>query len=129
MRATEFITETKTPLVKTDIKLNPENEASLPGTHRVAGTADRLYDLCRVMMFVAGSDGINFPNVPQQSWAGRNNTAHPYTKHEAEMLKHAYKLANVEWQDALAPNEDNKSKELENTYVRSPINPFKGYYR
>lgn len=127
MRAYEFISEAKVKLVKTGVKLHPEAEASLPGTHRVAGTADRLYDLCRVMMFVAGSDGVNFPHVPQQSWAGRNNTAHPYTKREAEMLKHAYKLANVEWQDALEPNEHNSSVELDDTHARSPVKPFGGY--
>ena len=127
MRAYEFISEAKVALVKTGVKLRPEAEASLPGTHRVAGTADRLYDLCRIMMFVAGSDGVNSPHVPQQSWAGRNNTAHPYTKHEAEMLKHAYQLANVEWEDALAPNRDNKSVECDDTNVDSPVKPFRGY--
>lgn len=127
MRAYEFISEAKTKLVKTGIKLHPEAQASLPGAHRVAGTADRLYDLCRVMMYVAGSDGVNFPNTPQQSWAGRNNTAHPYTKREAEMLKHAYELANVEWQDALHPNEHNSSEELADANKNSPLNPFRGY--
>lgn len=127
VRAHEFISEAKTQLVKTGVKLPPEPEASLPGTHRVAGTADRLYDLCRVMMFVAGSDGVNFPHVPQQSWAGRNNTAHPYTKREADMLKHAYQLAQVEWQDALDPNTDNRSEEMHDTHKRSPVRPFGGY--
>ena len=129
MRADEFISEAKVKLVKTGLKPHSEALASLPGAHRVAGTADRLYDLCRVMMFVAGSDGVAHQHVPQQSWAGRNNTAHPYTKREAEMLKHAYELANVEWQDALDPNEDNSSVELNDTHKRSPVKPFKGYSR
>lgn len=129
MRADEFISEAKTVLVKTGLKPSPETLAALPGAHRVAGTADRLYDLCRVMMYVAGSDGVNFPHTPQQSWAGRNNTAHPYTKHESDMLKHAYQLANVEWQDALDPNENNTSEEMHDTHKRSPVKPFKGYSR
>lgn len=127
MRAYEFITETV--IVKTGLKPNPESVAAAPGAHRVAGTADRLYDLCRVMMFVAGSDGVNFPTTPQQSWAGRNNTAHPYTKREADMLKHAYLLAGVEWQDVLDHNADNKSIEMSDTNKQSPIKPFKGYSR
>lgn len=129
MRAKEFINEAVKNIVKNGIKLPKEHEASLPGTHRVAGTADRLYDLNRVMQFVAISDGINFPPIPQQSWAGRNNTAHPYTKLEAEMLKHAYRMANVDWEDALCPNPNNESQELNDTNRNSPIKSFKGYKR
>lgn len=129
MRAREFINEAVTNIVKNGIKLPKEHEASLPGTHRLAGTADRLYDLNRVMQFVAIADGINFPPIPQQSWAGRNNTAHPYTKIEAEMLKHAYRMANVDWEDALRPNPNNESQELKDTNKSSPIKSFKGYNR
>ena len=114
-------------IVKNHIKPPREHEAASPGTHRVAGTADRLYDLNRIMMFVAGSDGKTIPHVPVQSWAGRNNTAHPYTREETEMLKHAYKLAEVEWQDALHPNPDNRSAELTDTNKISPVSKFRGY--
>ena len=116
-------------IVKNRIKPPREHEAASPGTHRVAGTADRLYDLNRVMMFVAASDGKNVPHIPQQSWAGRNNTAHPYTPEELEMLKHAYQLAEVEWQDALHPNPDNKSQELPDINRASPVCGFQGYPR
>lgn len=126
MRAKEFIQETK-KIVKTGIKPHKEAVAAMPGSHRVAGTADRIYDLNRVMMYVAASDGKIFPKMPQQSWAGRNNTAHPYTKIESEMLKHAYRLANVEWDDVLAPNQENKSIESTDIHKSSPIVSFKGY--
>ena len=109
--------------------MNKESESSLPGTHRVAGTADRHYDLARVMMYVAGSDGKNFPGIPQQSWVGRNNTAHPYSKIESEMLKHAYQMADVEWDDVLKPNSDNKSIEMRTINNVSPMKAFSGYKR
>ena len=43
--------------------------------------ADRVYELNRVMMAVASSDGVNplSPEVDAESWAGRNNIAVPYT--------------------------------------------------
>lgn len=125
MRAKEFIKENA--IVKTGLKPHKEAQAAMPGSHRVAGTADRLYDLNRVMMYVATSDGKKFPKVPQQSWVGKNNTAHPYTQIEAEMLKHAYKLAGIEWDDILKPNPKNKSIETTEINKSSPVSAFKGY--
>jgi hypothetical protein len=126
MRAREFIVEADA-IVKTGLKPHKEAESAMPGTHRVAGTADRLYDLNRIMIYVASTDGKKCPPIPRQSWAGKNNTAHPYTRVEAEMLKHAYKLAGAEWQDVLAPNQKNKSIESDEVHKISPINSFKGY--
>jgi len=128
MRAKEFITESD-QIVKTGIKPHKHAEAVMPGSHRVAGTADRVYDLNRVMMYVAATDGKVCPKVPKQSWAGKNNTAHPLTDVEANMLKHAYKLAGVEWDDILAPNQKNLSIEPDDTNKTSPMNSFKGYKR
>lgn len=126
MRAIEFITE-DTKEVKTGIKMQKQFDASLPGTHRVAGTADRHYDLGRIMQIVAASDGKHFPVMPEESWAGRNNTAHPYTKVEADMLKHAYQLYGTDYDDVLKPNTENKSRELKDINLTSPVKPFKGY--
>lgn len=126
MRANEFILEA-TSIVKIKQRPNKDAEAVMPGAHRVAGTQDRTYDLNRIMMMLAGTDGKNCEHVPVQSWAGKNNTAHPYTLKELEMLKHAYKLAGAEWDDALYPNPENKSVEPDDMQTKSPINPFKGY--
>lgn len=127
MRAYEFINESK--LIKTGIKPHKDILMVMPGTHRVAGTADRLYDLNRIMLYVAMTDGESCPSIDSESWAGRNNTAHPYTPLEVKMLKKAYQMANVEWDDVLSPNEKNKSLEPNDTYSVSPINGFKGYKR
>lgn len=125
MRAYEFLLEAS--VVKIKQKPDKDAEAVMPGAHRVAGTADRTYDLNRIMMLLAGTDGKNCEHVPLQSWAGKNNTAHPYTLKELEMLKHAYALAGAEWDDALYPNPDNKSVEPEDSQTKSPINQFAGY--
>lgn len=119
MRAKEFVLEDVN--VHTGVKMRRSAEHAMPGVHRVSGTADRLYDLNRVMMMVACADGITQPDLPQESWAGRNNTAHPYTREEADMLKHAYAAANVAWDDVLKPNPDNKSRENPAVYKISPV--------
>lgn len=119
MRAQEFIAEAKE--VHTGIKPDQSAEYAMPGAHRVAGTADRLYDLLRVMMNVAASDGKNKTPMPQESWAGRNNVSVPYTPEEAAMLKLAYDQAGVFWDDAIAPNKLNRSEERPDTYKTSPV--------
>ena len=83
----------------------------MPSAHLVAGTADRIYDLYRLTLRTSCADGVNAPKFEPESWVGRNNTAHPYTKEEANMLKHAYKSTGVKWTDKLFPNPLNKSAE------------------
>lgn len=86
---------------------------------------DRTYDLNRVMMAVALTDGTTVPDLSSESWVGKNNTAHPFTKVEQDMLKMAYKAAGIPFTDLNAG--DLKSKELDSTQDQSPIKPFKGY--
>jgi hypothetical protein len=126
MRAHEFINEDN--VTRNGKKPNKNTEATMTGAHRAGGSKDRGYDLNRLMQYVASSDGESFVNEPDdQSWVGRNNTAHPYTKEEARMLKHAYKAQGLEWDDVLKPNPKNKSVEPKDTSTTSPIKPFGGY--
>lgn len=86
--------------------------------------ADRIYELNRVMMAVACSDGVNplSPEVDAESWAGRNNIAIPYTPEEQAMLKQAFGVVGSHYQDL--NNGDLKSKELKSTNTVSPaLNP------
>lgn len=129
MRAREFLDERKHPIVKNGLKPERSAEFAMPGAHRVAGTADKTYDLSRIMQMVAGTDGKTMPPVSDQSWVGRNNTAHPYTKIEADMLKKTYKSLGLKWDDAIKPNPDNKSREHPHIDNTSPIKSFKGYPR
>jgi len=127
MRAQEFIVEDS--IVHSGVKPHKDQEKVMPSAHRVAGTADRTYDLNRIMQIVAGADGKTMPLIPKQSWAGKNNTAHPYTKEESNMLKHAYKAYGADWDDALAPNDEEKSLEPDDVHNISPVKGFAGYPR
>lgn len=120
MRAREFIFEKKVG------KLTKRHQQSTVGLHVFANSNfDRSYDLNRVMMAVAATDGTFVPKLDQESWAGKFNTAHAYTETEADMLKQAYKAAGIEYKDL--NQGDHESKELETANVKSPIKPFKGY--
>lgn len=83
--------------------------------------ADRVYELNRVMMAVASSDGVNplSPEVDAESWAGRNNIAVPYTELEQEMLVQAFGAVGSHYQDL--NKGDLKSKELTVVNKDSPV--------
>lgn len=119
MRAHEFINESAA-------KPSKRQQQSTVGLNLFATTQfDRTYDLNRVMMAVASTDGNTVPDLDKESWVGKNNTAHPYTKAEQDMLKIAYQVAGIPFNDLNAG--DLKSKELDSTQDQSPIKPFKGY--
>lgn len=121
MRAREFITEQYNKG-----KIANRQQQSTVGLNVFAiSQADRIYDLNRVMMAVASTDGKNIPDLSSESWVGKNNTAHPYTEVEQDMLKIAYKAAGIPFKDLNKGDLD--SKELESTQYQSPIKPFKGY--
>jgi hypothetical protein len=127
MRAAEFITE---DTVHNGFTPRLSAHHAMPGAHRVGGTADRLYDLNRIMMYVASSDGDNEVDLDYESWAGKNTLAFPYTEHELKMLKKAYKHLGIRWDDVLHPNPDNQSQEVPGKIqTQSPVKGFKGYPR
>lgn len=122
MRATEFILENKKG------KITKRQQQPTRGLNIFADNQfDRTYDLNRVMMAVACSDGVNPINMDSESWVGKNNSAHPYTKEEQDMLKLAYKAAGITYKDLNKGDLD--SEELESTNTQSTIKPFKGYKR
>jgi hypothetical protein len=80
------------------------------------------------MMAVACADGSNTPlQLDTESWAGRYNTAHPYTDEEAAMLKQALQATGSEAHDL--NHGDNRSQEVKSTHTESPVIAFKGYPR
>jgi hypothetical protein len=120
MRAHEFITESGKG------KVSSRQQQATVGLNIFAATQyDRTYDLNRVMMAVASTDGTSIPDLNRESWVGKNNTAHPYTDVEQDMLKIAYKAAGIPFQDLNKGDLD--SEELDSTQDQSPIKPFKGY--
>jgi hypothetical protein len=124
MRAHEFLIEKQVG------KIGNRRQAGTRGLtkFRDVGGYDRTYELNRVMMAVATADGSGKPlELDSESWAGRYNTAHPYTDEEAAMLKQALRATGSETHDLNAG--DNRSQEVESTHVESPVVAFKGYPR
>jgi hypothetical protein len=119
MRAKEFIIERKVG------KITKRQQQSTIGLNTFASGYDRIYDLNRVMMAVASTDGTIIPDLSSASWAGKNNTAHPYTQAEQDMLRIAYKTAGVDYKDL--NHGDIKSRELDSINTQSTVKPFKGY--
>ena len=121
MRASEFLTERKIA------HPTKRQRFSTRGLHkfRDPGGYDRTYELNRIMMAVASTDGVTMPELDAETWSGRYNTAHPYTDVEANMLKLAYKAVGSEMHDL--NHGDNESTELPGTNTQSTVKPFKGY--
>jgi hypothetical protein len=124
MRATEFVLEARQGKIS---KRQQQSTRGLNIFSKKIDSYDRIYDLNRLMMAVASSDGVNPIEMDSESWVGKHNTTHPYTKEEQDMLKLAYKAADLEYKDL--NNGDMDSKELPDTNVKSIVKPFKGYPR
>jgi hypothetical protein len=127
MRAKEFVSTTITEAIG---KISTRNQQATRGLNvfsKKIDTYDRLYDLNRLMMAVASSDGINPIEMDAESWVGKHNTAHAYTKEEENMLKLAYKAAGLEYKDL--NNGDLDSEEMKEVNKVSPVQGFKGYER
>jgi hypothetical protein len=123
MRAQEFLIE------KQAGKIGQRKSQATVGLNkfRDVDLADRFYELNRVMMAVASTDGTFVPDIDHESWAGRYNLAMPYTDVEQDMLEKAFRAVGSEYEDL--NHGDLKSKELESTNKRSPVQGFKGYPR
>lgn len=122
MRANEFINES----YKAG-KMTKRQRMSTRGVNKFRDPDgyDRTYEMNRVGMALACTDGEIDPIVDQESWAGRFNTAHPYTEVEQRMLEKAYKAMGSTYHDL--NKGDLRSQELNSTYAVSPMKPFKGY--
>jgi hypothetical protein len=123
MRASEFLIE------KHVGKIGQRRSQSTVGLNkfRDADLADRFYELNRVMMAAASTDGTFVPGTDHESWAGRYNVAMPYTDVEQAMLEKAFQAVGSDYEDL--NHGDLKSKELESTNKTSPVKSFKGYAR
>ena len=123
MRAREFIVEAKVGPV------GKRRSAATRGLHKFRDEtfADRLYELNRVMMAAASTDGTFVPELDGESWSGRHDIAAPYTEVEAEMMNRAYEATGAWHRDLNHGNMD--SEELKSTNTQSPVTGFKGYPR
>lgn len=121
MRAQEFVTEDAVG------KISRRNQNATVGLNKFRDPqfADRVYELNRIMMAVASTDGTNVPEIDSESWSGRNNIAAPYTKEEQAMLKKAYQAVGSHHEDLNHGDLDSEEHPAVNT--TSPVKPFKGY--
>jgi len=123
MRAHEFLVEKHTG------KIGKRRSQATVGLNkfRDVDLADRVYELNRVMMAAASTDGTFVPDMDHESWAGRYNVAMPYTDVEQAMLEKAFQAVGSDFEDL--NHGDLKSKELDSTNKRSPVTGFRGYPR
>lgn len=121
MRAREFVAEQKVG----DISTRQRFATVGLNKFRDAQFADRVYELNRIMMAVASTDGTFVPELDSESWAGRNNIAAPYTPEEQDMLKKAYQAVGSYHEDL--NQGDLKSEEHPAVNTKSPVQAFKGY--
>lgn len=121
MRANEFIAE--------DIvgKISKRNQNATVGLNKFRDRqfADRVYELNRVMMAVAQTDGEITPELDGESWSGRHNVAAPYTDVEQKMLEKAYQAVGSKHYDL--NHGDLESQEHPAVNTASPVKAFKGY--
>jgi len=122
MRANEFISEGQSVG-----RLSKTKSYASVGLHKFVDPAhaDRIYELNRIMMATAATDGTFVPDVDGESWVGRWNLAAPYTKEEHDMLKMAYKAIGSDVSDL--NKGDLRSLELPSTNTTSPVQAFRGY--
>ena len=110
-------------------KISKRNSYATVGLHTFKDVAgyDRVYELNRVMMAVASTDGTFVPDVDAESWVGRHNVAAPYTQEEHNMLAKAYQAIGSEFHDL--NHGDINSDEHPAVNTTSPMQGFKGYPR
>jgi hypothetical protein len=123
MRAREFISEQKVG----DISTRQRFATVGLNKFRDGQFADRIYELNRVMMAVAQTDGEITPEIDGESWSGRNNIAAPYTEVEQKMLEKAYKAVGSKHIDL--NHGDLESQEHPAVHTASPVKAFRGYPR
>jgi hypothetical protein len=123
MRAKEFVTE------DTVGKMSKRLNQATVGLNKFRDNkfADRVYELNRVMMAVASTDGTFVPELDGESWAGRHNIAAAYTQQDQQKLNMAYKAIGSTYVDI--NHGDLRSQEHPAVNTTSPVSAFKGYPR
>ena len=124
MRAEEFLNESKKG------KMHDHHAAAIQGAYKFRddGT-DRIYHLNQIMKATAMADGKSTKalDMDDESFAGRNNMAYPYTKEEHIMMQQAFNTVSPS--DVTSLVRDHRSTEPEDTNKTSTVKPFKGYKR
>jgi hypothetical protein len=121
MRAKEFVIEARAG------KIGHRNRQATVGLNKFSDVSDRVYELNRVMMAVASTDGTFVPDIDNESWVGHMNVSMPYTDVEQNMMEKAFQAVGIDYEDL--NHGDLRSQEVKSTYTKSPVTGFKGYPR
>lgn len=123
MRAREFVTEERQGSLNKD-QSGPMRTAIV---FRDNGT-DRMYNLNRIMMAAAKADGRSRTPVDMDAagWTEKNNTVHPFTKEELNMVHQAFGAVDSNWHSEVS---DHASIEPNDIHKQSPVVGFAGYPR
>jgi hypothetical protein len=122
MRAHEFINEGKKGSV-------PKRHSNAqPGGYKFKddGT-DRTYHLNQIMKAVAMADGSSTKalKMDDESFAGKNNVAYPYSDLEHNMMQQAFNTVSPTQAKQMIKGRD--SSELDSVNKTSPIKPRRDY--
>jgi hypothetical protein len=115
MRASEFINESKGKVPK-------RHNKAQPGAYKFKddGT-DRTYHLNQIMKAVAMADGSSTKalKMDDESFAGKNNLAYPYSELEHNMMQQAFNTVSPTQAKAMIKSRD--SSELASVNKTSPV--------
>ena len=116
MRLSEIVSEGKVTKLRKGVK----NAQRSVETVRDPDGIDRFYHLNRMMMAMAVADGSNTKavDVPISTWAEKNNTAHPYTDEEHNMVHAALNTIPSKHKSI---SKRSPSKELPSVNKSSPV--------
>jgi len=91
------------------------------GLHKFGMEGDRNYELYRVMLAAASSNGVDSvpDHIDPESWVARGAVAIPFTQQEQDMLKQAYKKIGSKYKDLNGG--DLRSMELDLVNKASPV--------
>lgn len=121
MRASEFIFEERRG------KIRKDQQYPTRGLHKFRDNdfQDRHYEMNRLGMALACTDGEIVPVLDNESYIGKWNTVHPYSEVEQKMVKKAYQAIGTLYQDL--NKGDLNSEEPPGGNTTSIVKPFKGY--
>jgi hypothetical protein len=122
MRAHEFINEGKKGSVP------KRHSKAQPGAYKFMDNGtDRTYHLNQIMKAVAMADGSSTKalKMDDESFAGKNNVAYPYSELEHNMMQQAFNTVSPTNAHKMIPS--NRSMELDSVNKNSPIKPRKDY--
>lgn len=115
MRANEFINESKGKVP------NRHNKAQ-PGAYKFMDNGtDRTYHLNQIMKAVAMADGTSTKamKMDDESFAGKNNLAYPYSETEHIMMQQAFNTVSPTQAKQMIKGRD--SSELDTVNKTSPV--------